>query len=279
MEAPCGLKDSGCRSQGEYQAPLNLGRLMVLSRGQKWCGVVLETEVGKDVVRRLGELAENQGILIRFIQVSMVEDQEPFARAVAFLDFSNANVTPEEALKAVRKQEFVRRAYIIYPSPEGILYDDYFFPLVVGGQRALIFRRNVYGALVKGVRAKLGTAGEVTLYYQGLSIGYELYYSYAKTAGTGEPKVLIDLLKAYAKTLGWGEIEVVKTDLKTCEAQLRVYESCECEIGKGSEQPYSHIVRGILAGFFSLLFGREAKAIETMCIAKGDPYCEFTVKT
>lgn len=250
---------------------------MVLSRGQKWYGVVLETEVGKDVVRRLGELAE-EGILIRFIQVSMVDDQEPFSRAVAFLDFSNTNVTPEEALKTVRKQEFVKRARIIYPSPEGILYDDYFFPLIVGGQRALIFRRNVYEALLKGIREKLGTAGEVTLYYQGLSIGCQIYYSYVQVAGTGD-QVLIGLLKAYAKTLGWGEIEVVKTDLKTCEAQLHVYESCECEIGKGSEQPYSQLVRGILAGFFSLLFGKEAKATETRCIAKGDPYCEFTVKT
>ncbi|MBO3808288.1 MAG: 4-vinyl reductase [Candidatus Brockarchaeota archaeon] len=68
-------------------------------------------------------------------------------------------------------------------------------------------------------------------------------------------------------------------DLETGKAQLRVYESCECEIGKGSEQPYSQIVRGMLAGFFSLLFGKEAKTTETRCIAKGDPYCEYTVKT
>lgn len=266
-------------SSNETSTPLNLGRLMVLSRGQKWYGVVLETEVGKDVVRRLGELAEEEGILIRFIQVSMVEDQEPFARAVAFLDFSSANVTPEEALKKVRRQEFVRSAQIIYPSPEGILFDDYFFPLIVGGERAVIFRRRVYEALFKGIREKLGTAGEVTLYYQGLSIGHQIYYSYAKVARVEEPRVLVGLLKAYAKTLGWGVIEVVKMDLETGKAELRVYESCECEIGKGSEQPYSQLVRGILAGLFSPVFGKEAKAIETMCIAKGDPYCEFIITT
>ncbi|MBO3808287.1 MAG: hypothetical protein FGF50_01645 [Candidatus Brockarchaeota archaeon] len=203
-EVPYGSKDSGCQSQGEYQVPLNLGRLMVLSRGRKGCGVVLETEVRKDVVRRLGELAEEEGILIRFIQVSMVEDQEPFARAVAFLDFSKASVTPEEALKTVRKQEFVRKAHIIYPSPEGILFDDYFFPLSVGDERAVIFRRRVYEALFKGIREKLGTAGEVTLYYQGLSIGHQIYNSYAEAAGTDEPEVLVGLFKAYAKTLAGG---------------------------------------------------------------------------
>lgn len=264
-------------SQFETTMPLNLGRLMVLSKGQKWCGVVLETEVGKDVVRRLGELAEDQGILIRFIQVSMVEAQEPFARAVAFLDFSTAKVTPEEALKTVRKQEFVRKAHIIYPSPEGILFDDYFFPLTVGGERAVVFRRKVYEALFKGIRKMLGTAGEVTLYYQGLSIGHQVYNSYVEVAGTDEPEVLIGLFKAYAKTLGWGTVEVVKTDIETGRIQLRVYESCECEIGKGSEQPYSQIVRGMLAGFFSLVFGKDARVTETRCIAKGDPYCEYTV--
>ncbi|MGQ9597255.1 MAG: hypothetical protein ACUVQY_10185 [Thermoproteota archaeon] len=36
-------------------------------------------------------------------------------------------------------------------------------------------------------------------------------------------------------------------------------------MGKGSKHPYNRIVRGILAGF-SLLFRKEAKAAETICI-------------
>jgi hypothetical protein len=59
----------------------------------------------------------------------------------------------------------------ILPDPNGILFDNYFFPLVVGKRRAVIFRRRVYESLFKGVREKFGTAGEAMLYYQGYAIG------------------------------------------------------------------------------------------------------------
>jgi predicted hydrocarbon binding protein len=47
---------------------------------------------------------------------------------------------------------------------------------------------------------------------------------------------------------------------------------------KGSSEPQSHYIRGVLDGFFSSLFKVEMEAKETKCIAKGDPYCEFEIK-
>lgn len=44
----------------------------------------------------------------------------------------------------------------------------------------------------------------------------------------------IELFKAYTKMLSWEATEVVKMDLETSKAQLRVYESCECEMCRGA---------------------------------------------
>jgi len=263
---------------GEYFNPLNLGRIVVLDARQRWCGLVLETIVERGVVRRLAEIAENAGIIIRFIHYSHLENDEKFARALVFLDFSNTSITPEEALKLVSKQTFVKNAHLITPNSEGILYDNHFFPLVVGGKRAVIFRRRVYESLFKGIREKFGTAGEAMLYYQGYAIGLRTCQAHKEDIGTEDPRALVGMAKAYFRTVGWGILDVVKMSLEAGEAQIRVYQSFECETGKGSETPYGHFIRGILAGFFTEIFGEEAKAVETKCIATGDPYCEYMIK-
>jgi len=264
---------------GEYFNPLNLGRIVVLDAGQRWCGVVLETIVERGVVRRLAEIAEDAGIIIRFIQFSNIEPHDSLAKAIAFLDFSETSITPEEVLRLVRKQPFVRSAHLIAPNSQGVLFDNHFFPLVVGKRRAVIFRRRVYESLFKGVREKFGTAGEAMLYYQGYAVGQRTCQAYREDTGIEEPEALVGLGKAYFKTSGWGILDVVNLNVEKGEAQVRIYESFECESGKDSETPYGHFTRGILAGFFSNIFQRESKAVETKCIATGDPYCEYTVKT
>ncbi|NHV99285.1 MAG: hypothetical protein HA496_06470 [Thaumarchaeota archaeon] len=45
----------------------------------------------------------------------------------------------------------------------------------------------------------------------------------------------------------------------------------------GSEESYGHFSRGRAAGFFTRLLDRDVKTVETMCIAKGDSWCEFTI--
>ena len=62
------------------------------------------------------------------------------------------------------------------------------------------------------------------------------------------------------------------------EVAIKVYDSSECELFKGSKKCESHLIRGMLAGWFSQLFRKEVKVREVKCIAKGDSYCQFEVK-
>ncbi|MGQ9640588.1 MAG: V4R domain-containing protein [Candidatus Bathycorpusculaceae bacterium] len=261
-----------------YFKPLNIGRIMIFNENRRIYGVVIESTIGKGVLRKLSELAENLDITIRYIQYSMEKIDNPTVTAIAFLDFSQSKTSPEEAMKILKTQKFVKNAQIINASSNGMIYDSYFFPITLEGERVVIFRRSVYEALLNGIRKKFGSAGEAMLYYQGFSIGFEIYDEYVKIAKSEEPGDLIEIAKAVNMTLGWGIADKVKVDVKKGAAMLRIYHNFECELGKNNGRPYSQFYRGAIAGIFTRFFGKDVKITETKCIAKGDPYCEFIVK-
>ncbi|MEM3578790.1 MAG: V4R domain-containing protein [Candidatus Bathyarchaeia archaeon] len=239
----------------------------------------MESKVEKGNLRRLAELADSLGITIRYIQFSMEEAGKPTVNAIAFLDFSKAKATPEEALEILTNSyDFVKNAKIIRPQGKDVVFDNYFFPLIVADERAVVFRKSVYEALFNGVREKFGTAGEAMLYYQGFSIGTEIFDHYMKIAKSNMVEDLIEVAKAINLTLGWGVVDDVSIDQEKGCAKLRIYQSFECELGKGKGKPQSQFYRGAVAGIFARFFGKDVEVNETKCIAVGDPYCEFEVK-
>ncbi|MEM2547203.1 MAG: V4R domain-containing protein [Candidatus Bathyarchaeia archaeon] len=224
-------------------------------------------------------MAESLDITVRYIQFSMNEAHKPTVNAIAFLDFSKARATPEEALEIIlNSYDFVKNAKIIKPCGESIVFDNHFFPLIAANERAVILRKSVYEALFNGVREKFGSAGEAMLYYQGFSIGFEIYDTYREIARSDAVEDLVEVAKAINMTLGWGIIDHVDIDMQRKSARLRVYQNFECELGVGNGKPYSQFYRGAVAGIFTRFFGKDVKVKETKCIAKGDQYCEFMVK-
>ncbi len=260
--------------------PLNVGRVMVFDENHKIYGIALELKVEKGNLRKMAELSESLGIVTRYIQVSMEETGKPTVNAIAFLDFSRAKATPEEALEILTNSyDFVKNAKIIKPQGKGIIFDDYFFPLIAAGERAVIFRKKVYKALFNGVREKFGSAGEAMLYYQGFSIGAEIFDQYVKIAKSRTVEDLVEVARAINMTLGWGVVDDVNVDLEKGHAKLRIYRSFECELSRDQRNPQSHFYRGAVAGVFARFFGKDVEVKEIKCIAMGDPYCEFEIKT
>jgi predicted hydrocarbon binding protein len=259
--------------------PLDVGRVMIFDEKQKIYGLAIGSKVEKGNLRKLAEVAESLDITIRYIQFSMNGTRKPTVNAIAFLDFSNSKATPEEALEIIlNSYDFVKNAKIIEPCGKNIIFDKHFFPLVAANERAVIFRKSVYEALFNGVRERFGSAGEAMLYYQGFSIGFEIYDTYREIAKSDSVEDLVEVAKAINMTLGWGIIDDVSINLKRKSAKLQVYQNFECELGAGKGKPYSQFYRGAIAGIFSRLFGGDVKVKETKCIAKGDQCCEFVVK-
>lgn len=254
----------------------DVGRIIV-TQNRKICGFALEADYEIGVLRQLAKLADAYSVQILYVQFSTPKPNDKTATAITFLDFSNSKLSPQEAEKILEKQKFVRSIHLIKPLHDKFVSDTYFFPLVMGGSRALIFRKEIYEGIFKGVRNQFGTAGEAFLYYVGFETGKRAYQSYVQLAGTEELKALVTTAKAVNMTLGWSILKDAKINEESKTAMVILSENFECDLARGYGKPYSQFYRGAIAGIFTQYFKEKMKAEETKCIAKGDPYCQFEV--
>ena len=73
-------------------------------------------------------------------------------------------------------------------------------------------------------------------------------------------------------------MKILKSNDTPPYTYIRVYRCFECECApQKTNKPYSHLVRGMIAGVSTEILGMEMTAKEIKCIAMGDPYCEFEV--
>ena len=167
----------------------------------------------------------------------------------------------------------------VFEHLKGFDADVYHFPLTVGPVRVVVFPLPVLVAMVKNLRTSLNpTAVQTILWYAGREIGSSMKEGHERAFATRDIDSISALLRVDLALLGWSLVEIVKLDKEKRSATLRLFDNWECGMFKGSSEPQSHFIRGLLAGFFSSLFKVEMEAKETKCIAKGDPYCEFEIK-
>jgi len=90
---------------------------------------------------------------------------------------------------------------------------------------------------------------------------------------------MLDFLEKYFIASGWGLLKNIDLDFKAKKAIVSV--SSNPFAGKlhcSPKMPVDHILRGIIAGIFSSVFGEGVDCVETHCIALGEASCEFIVK-
>ncbi|MCS7365013.1 MAG: hypothetical protein NDF54_06205 [archaeon GB-1867-035] len=228
------------------------------------------------ILERITKVFSVNGVPIVHYAISFNPKTE--SHGVIFADFTGLDLTVAyELLPTLRQVQYVVDVKIIPPLFEGFTIDPYFFPLIVGDERAILFLRRNYVAFDKVLREKIGTAYEVMLYLAGFEIGQSAFKAHRKIAGD-DPERLIKITQALYKQVAYGIMEIKWYDMDRCEAMVRIYDNFECELFKETDKPASHFIRGTMAGWFSAFFNKEVIAIETKCIAKGDPYCQFIIK-
>lgn len=201
--------------------------------------------------------------------------------ALAFLDLSESEISLMDLVRRLEQAGSVRKIKIIRPKIDGFIADYISFPLKIRGNRAIIIRDIGYKGLIAGIRDKFGTGAEAFLYYLGFEAGKEYGRDHKKIAGEiglKDPAKIHDIISAAIfNSVGYGLMETIKFNSERPYALIRVYHSFECELGLKSNKPYSHLIRGMIAGVISELLGKEMLVQEIKCIAKGDSYCEFEV--
>jgi len=159
---------------------------------------------------------------------------------------------------------------------DGLIIDELFFPLMVGGERSFTLRVESFGAILKRLYEKFGTGAAVILYEMGIGMGESKFKSIvSKHKVNKETAVKIILAERSAK--GWCIARM--EELNNKGAIVSASELFECSpFRDNQDRPISQLFRGYLAGIFQQLYGRNVSVTESECIAKGDKVCRFIIQ-
>jgi hypothetical protein len=125
-----------------------------------------------------------------------------------YIEMADATVTPKELVGVLKKLEFVRDAQI---EPKSDLkFETMMFPLTRSGHtRVFVLSANGWAALINSILGTFGTAGEVILHNQGVSVGGEIIESikalFHHPVGA---ELEIENLKAYFRAGGLGILSI-----------------------------------------------------------------------
>ena len=110
----------------------------------------------------------------------------------------------------------------------------------------------------------------------------ESFFKNLKDEGIKSDK-LVALTMNFVDLGGWGKVECLSSQIPKGRAVYKVKESALAlaylRKYSTSKYPVCHTLRGAMAAGASAIHGKlDIDAVETKCLAKGDPYCEFLVK-
>jgi predicted hydrocarbon binding protein len=243
-------------------------------------GVVGKVITRSDVIARMLTDLESYSIKLRQIYMSSI-DNTVQSRALIFLDTTESKTSLVELFRQYERHELIEVEAVLTSPIDGFLSDTISHPPTVIGGRSVIMRDEIYRGLLVGLREWFGAGGENFLYHIGYRTGLafgEGCKKVGETLGTTDPLQIFQHISAgMFQWAGFGMLET-KNFTPDGGGEILVHDSFECELGKGRVIPYSHFVRGIIAGILSELFGRTYNVIEDSCIAKGDPVCRFVAK-
>jgi len=156
---------------------------------------------------------------------------------------------------------------LIFDSEEGGL----FFKEV----RYLLVRPETLAALQKAAEKEFGEKASQILYQSGYEGGSLSSKRYREVFGFSD-KEIIHFMVEMGPQIGWGRFELERFDGNKILI-VRVYHSPFAEAYGPSSKPVCHMIRGVLGGMGSLVFGKKIESKEVSCLAKGDEYCRFEI--
>lgn len=189
------------------------------------------------------------------------------------VDLTDKRVSIEQLVKSISLLNVVKDVKYISKQLPNMLVDEIHFPLLVMGDRAVIYREGAYREMILGIRRQLGTAGEALLYHIGYNIGKGAWEKIKQVCGE-KYEFLPLYVKYWMLVHGAANVLEAKIDIAKKDFLIRAENVYECVVGLGYGKPFSNLFRGSLAGLLHEVLNIET-VVETKCIAAGDPYCEF----
>jgi len=119
-----------------------------------------------------------------------------------------------------------------------------------------------------------------------------IFYDAGLLAGKETSKLLLnewkergkDFIKRWVRFYeetgtGWFKVKKFDINFEKEEAIMQITNSFIVTGYGKSKEPICHFLNGYFAGTLESILGKKITSKETMCEAKGDPYCEFKLET
>ncbi|MGB9728755.1 MAG: V4R domain-containing protein [Thermoprotei archaeon] len=258
--------------------PFNLG-FVIRFPEDKVYGFSILTENIIGVIGDIGRTCAENNISIINLKTNIEALRDGMAHIFIAVDMSKSTIELSDFQSKLLSLKGIKEVDIIDPIFPGILIDTTHYPIILyNGIKSIITSEFIWWGIFVGLRKQLGepVAG-VTLWNMGYSAGkklWEFFYDIRKAS----IRDVVELLKHISIATGWvSDFDIIEYSPTNNRAIIRVKDNWECSIVGKTGKAESHYVRGILAGFFSSHFKVECQAFETMCISKGDEYCEYEI--
>ncbi|RLG73969.1 MAG: hypothetical protein DRO23_07815 [Thermoprotei archaeon] len=169
---------------------------------------------------------------------------------------------------------------------KGLGVDVFHYPIMIVDSHALIFNARFLIETYIGLRERLGASADVIFYHFGFHYGYyaakELSERFnIKPGMLYDVKEIGEMFSRIARISGWGFFEIDYINVIEERMGIRFFDSWTARIYKElkgqSKEPVCHMVRGMIAGVATAITGKQYRATEVLCAAKGDPFCYFEV--
>ncbi len=163
----------------------------------------------------------------------------------------------------------------------GVIVDALHHPLMMGKDRAVLFRLDTIVSMLSRPREIFGAEGalgKILLHQMGRAGGQSSLKAFSETFGKSRTKEqLSNIMNMYAAG-GWGVFKLMEVDFDRGVAVVQAFDNFECITHRGERgESYSQYVRGDLAGMFSEEFDMRVDAVETHCVVQGAPFCRFEI--
>lgn len=252
--------------------------------GRSYCGLYISSKIvlpdfspTAEIIR----LFNKRGILL----LNITSHQKDFVtHDFVIADLTGKEGVKDEIIKEIKESFGDKLIHIecAETGVQGFIYNVKGFPLIFNFSDRLIpvaaLSIETWRTLFQGLIKRFGAGGMTLLWFMGNDAGEGKGLDLIKLKGSLTNVDRIKIALARLQSFGWGVFELVECDEKTNKIVIRVKENFEENAAKDIKGYQNSFLRGFLVGLISLLFNSPCRGIETKCVNKGDPYCEFVIR-
>lgn len=197
-----------------------------------------------------------------------------------FIDYTGTGMNIESIRNTLLSLKVVEDVNINTPIYEGLLIEQFGFPLLLAGKRYILMSLECFNMMMKRMQNILGTSGLVLFYEMGKYAG-EKRARHLKEVFDLHGWQLVMVALSEIQPTGWGVAELTVINEEEKEWRVSVKDLFECTpFRNGAKECKSHFFRGYLEGLFKEAYELDkSSCIEEKCIASGSETCEFVVKS